>query len=230
MLLMLLVMVLVSRVIPGGLAEPAAAPVGVLAGARAAFGNRRFTALLLLAAVPAKVVLAGVIFYLAPLALRDLGESQAAIGRNVMLYGLCMLPAIALGGWLADRARLGGALVGGGALLNGAALLLIPVMPEAVALPIAIAVTGAAQGLAAAPMLAAAAATGGGATPLLLAFLRLGERIGSVVGPFLAAWLLMRGDMVWAMGVLGAGTALAGLGYLILQQGARRAAAMKGAS
>jgi predicted MFS family arabinose efflux permease/HAMP domain-containing protein len=230
MLLVLLVMVLVSRVIPGGLAEPAAAPVGVLAGARAAFGNRHFTALLLLAAVPAKVVLAGVIFYLAPLALRDLGESQAAIGRNVMLYGLCMLPAIALGGWLADRARLGGALVGGGALLNGAALLLIPVMPEAVALPIAIAVTGAAQGLAAAPMLAAAAATGGGATPLLLAFLRLGERIGSVVGPFLAAWLLMRGDMVWAMGVLGAGTALAGLGYLILQQGARRAAAMKGAS
>lgn len=224
--LVVVVMLVALRAVPRGLAEAGAAAASVFAGARAAFGNARFTALLLLAAVPAKVVLAGVIFYLAPLALRDLGESQAAIGRNVMLYGLCMLPAITLGGWLADRMRIGGGLICGGALLNGAALLMIPLLPEAVALPIAIAVTGAAQGLASAPMLAAAAATGGGSTPLLLSFLRLGERIGSVIGPFAAAWLLTRGDTVWAMGVLGAATALAGLAYAVVQQAGRRAAAM----
>jgi predicted MFS family arabinose efflux permease len=227
--LVLVVMLVALRAMPRGLAEAGAAGEGVVAGARAAFGNARFMALLLLAAVPAKVVLAGVIFYLAPLALRDLGESQAAIGRNVMLYGLCMLPAITLGGWLADRVRVGGGLIWGGALLNGAALLMVPILPEAVALPIAISVTGAAQGLASAPMLAAAAA-GSGSTPILLSFLRLGERIGSVIGPFAAAWLLTRGDTVWAMGVLGAATALAGLAYAVVQQAGRRAPAMGSAS
>lgn len=225
------VMLVALRAIPRGMADPAAAGDGVLAGARAAFGNPHFAALLLLAAVPAKVVLAGCIFYLAPLALRDAGLSQAAIGRNVMLYGLCMLPAIALGGWLADRARIGGGLIWGSAVLNGAALLLIPALPGGAALPIAIAATGAAQGLASAPMLAAVAAGAGGSTPLLLSFLRLGERIGSVAGPFAAAWLLMQGDAVWAMGVLGAATALAGLGYaLVLRQAGRGAAAMGHAS
>jgi predicted MFS family arabinose efflux permease/HAMP domain-containing protein len=227
--LVIVVMLVTLRSIPRGQAAVGAAGEGVVAGARAAFGNARFMALLLLAAVPAKIVLAGVIFYLAPLALRDLGESQAAIGRNVMLYGLCMLPAITLGGWLADRARIGGGLIWGGALLNGAALLLVPFLPQAVALPVAIAVTGAAQGLASAPMLAMAVVTSGGSTPLLLSFLRLGERIGSVIGPFAAAWLLTRGDSVWAMGVLGAATAVAGLGYAVLQQAGRRAPALGGA-
>ena len=220
--LVAVVLLLALRAIPRGMTDLAAGGRGVLAGARAAFGHARFTALLLLAAVPAKLVLAGVIFYLAPLALRDLGLSQAAIGRNVMLYGLCMLPAIALGGWLADRARSGGGLIWGSAVLNGAALLAMPLLPEAAALPIAIAVTGAAQGLASAPMLAAAAVGAGGSTPLLLSFLRLGERVGSVIGPFAAAWLLAQGDPVWAMGVLGAATALAGLGYAAVIHAGRR--------
>ncbi|MEO3471887.1 MFS transporter [Roseomonas sp. CAU 1739] len=224
--LVAVVMLLARRAMPRAMSDPAAAGQGVLAGARAAFGHPRFAALLLLAAVPAKLILAGFIFYLAPLALRDLGMSQAAIGRNVMLYGLCMLPAIALGGWLADRARIGGGLIWGSAVLNGAALLAIPVLPEATALPIAIAVTGAAQGLASAPMLAAAAAGAGGSTPLLLSFLRLGERVGSVIGPFAAAWLLAQGNLVWAMGILGVATVLAGLGYALVIHAGRRQPAM----
>ncbi len=221
--LVVVVLGLALRAIPRGMTDPVAAGQGVVAGARAAFGNARFTAVLLLAAVPAKIVLAGFIFYLAPLALRDAGLSQAAVGRNVMLYGLCMLPAIALGGWLADRARMGGGLIWGGAVLNGGALLMIPLLPEVAALPIAIAVTGAAQGLASAPMLAVVAGMPGRSTPLLLSFLRLGERFGSVIGPFAAAWLMMRGDAVWAMGVLGGVTALTGIGYALVQRRATRA-------
>lgn len=226
MALVVVVMLLALRAIPRGMADPQAAGQGVIDGARVAFGNARFTALLLLAAIPAKIVLAGFIFYLAPLALRDAGLSQAAIGRNVMLYGLCMLPAIAAGGWLADRARLGGGLIWGAALLNGAALLAIPLLPVEAALPLAIAVTGAAQGLASAPMLAEVAAGAGGQTPLLLSFLRLGERAGSVIGPFAAAWLLARGDLASAMGILGAATALAGLGYALLRLSRRRVEAL----
>lgn len=224
--LVAVVMVLALRAIPRGMTDPQAAGQGVMDGARAALGNARFTALLLLAAIPAKVVLAGFIFYLAPLALRDAGLSQAAIGRNVMLYGLCMLPAIAAGGWLADRARMGGGLIWGAAVLNGAALLAMPLLPAGVALPLAIAVTGVAQGLASAPMLAEVAAGAGGSTPLLLSFLRLGERAGSVIGPFAAAWLLARGDIASAMGILGAATALAGVVYALLRRVRRRIEAM----
>ncbi|MBW6398234.1 MFS transporter [Roseomonas sp. HJA6] len=220
--LVVVVMGLALRAIPRGMTDPKAAGQGVVAGARAAFGNARFTALLLLAAIPAKVVLAGFIFYLAPIALRDAGLSQAAVGRNVMLYGLCMLPAIALGGWLTDRARIGDGLIWGAAVLNGAAMLAIPLLREDVSLPIAIGLTGVAQGLASAPMLAEVAAGAGGSTALLLSFLRLGERVGSVVGPFAAAWLLARSDVGSAVAVLGAATALAGLGYALAARGRRR--------
>ena len=69
---------------------PAGTPVGqraartsLMQDARMAFRSPAFAALLLLAAAPAKIVLTGFVFYLAPLALRDLGLSQSAIGRYV---------------------------------------------------------------------------------------------------------------------------------------------------
>ncbi|WP_198378938.1 MFS transporter, partial [Neoroseomonas rubea] len=150
-----LVLLLALRSFPREAPAPAAMPLGFAQEARLALRAPAFLALLLLAAVPAKLVLTGFVFYLAPIALNDLGLSQSAVGRYVMLYGFCMLPAIALGGWIADRTRLGPALIWGAAVANGVALALPFAAPLEVALPIAIAATGLAQGLAAAPMLAA---------------------------------------------------------------------------
>lgn len=182
-----------------------------------AIRNLPFAAMVVLIAIPAKLVLGGFVFYAAPLALRDLGFSQPAIGRVVMLYGLCMLPAIALGAWLTDRARQGAILMVIAGTVTGAALMLPLGLDLAVALPVAVALVGALQGLASAPMLALApalaAAPGAPSTPMLLAFLRLAERIGSVAGPMLAAYVMTVGGPGGVMLVLGTVSLLAALAY-----------------
>lgn len=212
-----LVLLLALRSFPREAPAPAPMPLGFAQEARLALHAPAFLALLLLAAVPAKLVLTGFVFYLAPIALNDLGLSQSAVGRYVMLYGFCMLPAIALGGWIADRTRLGPALIWGAAVANGVALALPFAAPLEVALPIAIAATGLAQGLAAAPMLAAVAAAArpeeGASAPVLLAFLRLGERFGSMLGPFAAAALLAGAGMGQALAAIGLVSAVTGLLY-----------------
>lgn len=195
--------------------------------ARAAFAEPRFALLVLFAAIPAKVLLGGFIFFLAPLELRELGLSQAAIGRNVMLYGLCMLPAIILGAWLTDRTGRGGLVITVAGVLNGVALLLPLWLERDVALPLAIIGTGLSQGLAAAPMLAIipglSLMRGAPNSAAMLSFLRLGERFGSVIGPPAAAAVLVLGtgqETMLALGVLSLVTAI---GYgLSLAVSARR--------
>lgn len=202
-----------------------ATTAGLWRDARAAFAEPRFALLVLFAAIPAKLLLGGFVFFLAPLELRDLGFSQAAIGRNLMLYGLCMLPAIVVGAWAADRTGRGGVLIAVAGVLNGAALLLPLGLASDLALPLAIIGTGIAQGLAAAPMLAVipglSLAPGAPGAAALLSFLRLAERFGSVVGPPLAAGLLGLGGGVQAMAVLGVLSLVATAGYALALLGAR---------
>ncbi|MBX9594489.1 MAG: MFS transporter, partial [Roseomonas sp.] len=192
---------------------------GLWQAARASFAEPHFVMLVLLAAIPAKVLLGGFIFFLAPLELRELGLSQAAIGRNVMLYGLCMLPAIMLGAWIADRSGRGGSIIVVAGLLNGAGLLAPLWLPAETALPLAVIATGFAQGLAAAPMLAMiptlSLRPGAPSSAAMMSFLRLAERIGSVVGPPAAAALLAAGGGQQAMLVLGVVSGAMALAYAL---------------
>lgn len=194
-------------------------PPGLWRSARAALSEPRFVALVVLAAIPAKILLGGFIFFLVPLALRETGLGQAAIGRHVMLYGLCMLPAIALGAWLADRTGRGGLIIAVAGVANGLGLLLPLWLDIDLALPVAIIITGLAQGLAAAPMLAIipglSLSRGAPPSAAMLGFLRLAERFGSVVGPPAAAGLLALGGGAQAMLVLGAISLAAALGYAL---------------
>ena len=199
---------------------------GLWRSARVAFAEPRFAALAVLAAIPAKVLLGGFIFFLAPLELRELGFSQAAIGRNVMLYGLCMLPAIVAGAWLSDRTGRGGLIIAIAGALNGVGLMLPLWLASDIALPGAIVATGIAQGLASAPMLAVVPAIAGatGNAAAMLAFLRLAERFGSVVGPPAAAALLASGGAGHTMLMLGIFSLVTAIGYglVLLLRAARR--------
>lgn len=198
---------------PGGGSE--APRASLWRSARAAFAEPRFAVLVVLAAIPAKVLLGGFIFFLAPLELRELGLSQAAIGRNVMLYGLCMLPAIVVGAWISDRSGRGGLVIAVAGVLNGIGLMLPLWLEPDIALPGAIVATGVAQGLAAAPMLAIIPniARGAAGSAAMLSFLRLAERFGSVVGPPAAASLLALGGGRQTMLVLGILSLATAIGY-----------------
>jgi|LauGreDrversion4_2_1035121.scaffolds.fasta_scaffold18065_3 predicted MFS family arabinose efflux permease len=218
MALVLVTALLVWRTfVAGGVTEQK--PMGLWRSVRAAFAEPRFVLLVLFAAIPAKVLLGGFIFFLAPLELRELGLSQAAIGRNVMLYGLCMLPAIVFGAWLTDRTGRGGLIITLAGVLNGLALLLPLWLEKDTALPLAIIGTGLAQGLASAPMLAIiptlSSILGAPNSAVMLSFLRLGERFGSVIGPPAAAALFALSSGQQTMLALGVISLATSVGYAL---------------
>lgn len=180
------------------------------------FGNLRFSALVVFAAVPAKIALTGFLFFLTPLYLHQLGVSEPAIGRTIMLYGIFMLVGTQLGAIVADRRGAYALLIALGGLITGAALYGGTLLSPTVGVPLAVAVFGLAQGIASAPMLAIlpqlcpSEAERYGSTSLV-GLLRLSERVGSVVGPLLATSLIATGGYSYAIVTIGAVSAGAAL-------------------
>lgn len=173
-----------------------AAPAARLRDAAAALRNVRFLALAFAAAAPAKIILTGFVFYLAPIRLAALGASPAMIGRALMLYGVLMLALSPLAARLADRWRERAGFVAAGGVISGAAALAPLASDPLLGLIVAILGLGAAQAisisaqLALVPEVAAAECRAAGQGPVFGLF-RLIERSGSAAGPFIAAALLM---------------------------------------
>jgi predicted MFS family arabinose efflux permease len=186
-----------------------------------AMSNPRFAGLVLLAAIPAKVVLSSFVFYLTPLYLSSLDLSQPAIGRNVVLYGLTMLLTIPLGAIASDRLRATGGMIVLAGVATGLGMLAPRFFGPDVAIPIAIALTGLCQGLASAPMLALVPEicpreTARHGIAALLGYLRLGERLGSIAGPLLAASLVAMVGYVDAISLIGVLSLITALLYALV--------------
>lgn len=183
--------------------RPAAGPQkaargSVGAAAWALTRNPRFMATVLFAAVPAKLLLTGFIFYLAPVYLTELGATQSEIGRYLMLYGLAnVLMASMFARWADHRGAHAAAVFVGGALTGGV-LLLGTVWHDPHVVLLAIAVIGVAQALSISAQLVLVSAVSrremlayGDAA--VLAVFRVIERLGSAAGPlvvgvFVTAW------------------------------------------
>lgn len=176
-----------------------------------AFGNRRFAAQLLLAAVPAKLLLTGFLFYLVPIALAGLGKPDGDIGRVVMIYGLAMMAGSPLFAKLSDRWQQYGLVVVLGGLVSVAGMLAIPFAPTAAA-TIVIALAVVAFGIGQSMSITAQVSvvinllpnTPGqrGQSPGLTV-LRFVERLGGGCGPLVAAALAGSFGVTGAMGLLG---------------------------
>lgn len=171
-------------------------------------GNGRFIALLLFAAVPAKLILGGLLFYLVPLALIESGTDAAQIGRILMLYGLIGLLSGPLFAVFTDRLQrpvlalaIGGGLTAAGAIPLGA------VASEGL-VALAVLALGLGQALSIPALVTAAlaisqpAVTRYGQGPVM-AVLRLLERLGGAAGPLLAALLSSALGVHAAMGAFG---------------------------
>ena len=81
--------------------------------------NGRFVALLLLTAVPSKLLLSGALFFLVPLVASQLGANQAEVGRLIILYGVAGFVLSSPFARLADRWSIHGAAVGSAASWRG---------------------------------------------------------------------------------------------------------------
>jgi predicted MFS family arabinose efflux permease len=172
-------------------------------------GNGRFVALLLFAAVPAKLILGGLLFYLVPLALFEFGANAAQTGRVIMLYGLVGLLCGPLFAYFTDRLQrpVLALALGGGLTAAGAMPLMGATTDSAVAL--AVLALGLGQALSIPALVAAALAISQPALAKygqgpVMAVLRLLERLGGAAGPLLAALLSTTLGVTAAMAAFGA--------------------------
>lgn len=160
----------------------------------AAWRSPGLPSLLLGCALPAKLVLAAVTFYLVPLGLQRQGWSGAEIGRVLLVYPLVMVVAVPLFAALADRLRQRRLFVIGGGVVAGASCLLPGAGSGTVMLVLALLLFGIGQAMSMTPQSAmvaeSAEARGRQAMAGALGLFRLVERSGSAMGPALGATLI----------------------------------------
>lgn len=212
---------LLARGLPD-LAEDSSAPNSMGFRQRLALlRNWRFTTLMLFSAIPSKIAVTGVAFFLVPLYLWKMDLGYAEISRIVMIYGATVVALSPIVARWADKTgwRLG--LVAAGGLL-GSVGLLAPALDGGV-LPVALAMAclGLANGLGASPMLALVPdicwteCRSLGQAAVLAEARRL-ERIGSTAGPLIAAALVPVAGYGWSIVLIGGGLAAMSVIFLIL--------------
>jgi MFS family permease len=181
--------------------------------------NRRFMTVTGLAAMPAKMLLTGICFYLLPLHLVQSGSTQSMAGRLLMVYAVVMVVLGPLMAALAaSRERMhwlvGGGLVvsglGGAAVLAGGGVgwILLAVLLIGLGQSMSISAQSA---LVAEHCAEEIARFGDG---VVYGVYRLLERIGNAVGPLLAAALVMQFNYQVGFVAIGAVAIVAGLAFL----------------
>lgn len=181
--------------------------------------NRRFMAVTGLAAMPAKMVLTGICFYLLPLHLVQSGSTQSMAGRLLMVYAVVMVvvgPMMASMAVSRERMQwlVGGGLVvsglGGAAVLagGGVGVILLAVLLIGLGQSMSISAQSA---LVAEHCAEEIARFGDG---VVYGVYRLLERIGNALGPVIAAALVMHFSYQVGFVAIGVVAIVAGLAFL----------------
>ena len=167
--------------------------------------------LLLGCALPAKLILGALCFYLVPLYLQKTGYSGAEIGRLLMIYPLMMVVAVPAFAALADRLGQRRLFVIFGGMLAGGCTLLVLIDLSPLWIGLMLFLMGVGQSMSITPQSAImadlSADLNGRQSAGVLGLFRLVERSGSAVGPAVGAVLL---------GSLGFGVAVATIGLAVI--------------
>jgi MFS family permease len=176
----------------------------------------RFLLLTAVAAIPAKVILIGFGFYLVPLYIVSIGSTPAMAGRMLMVYAVLMVLIVPIAARYANSQTRREYLVVAGLCLSGIGGLLTVISGSFAAIFGVVILLGLGQALSIAPQGALVgeickdeiARFGSG--PVYGAY-RMLERLGNVLGPILAGFLLVRYDYIGAFAIIGAGVFVCGL-------------------
>jgi MFS family permease len=207
-------------------AEQAAARAPSLREIGSLMLNRRFMTVTGLAAIPAKVLLTGVCFYLIPLYVLSLGSTQSVVGRILMIYGVVMVVVMPLAATYATTRERMEWLVGTGLLLSGIGTLLAIAGSHVGWVFAAATLVGLGQSLSIAAQSALVrehchAEIESIGEPAVYGVYRLLERLGNAAGPLIAAALLMSSG--YRIGFIATGCTVAACGFVFLML-TRRAA------
>ncbi len=174
--------------------------------------NPRFMGVVLFSAIPTKLALTALVFFLVPLYLNDQGISQSMIGRVLLLYWLAMIFVSPVASSLSDRLGNRKLFVVAGGVLAAVGGVVAVLNTSIWSMVIGLTVLGIAHGLVMTPQLALVTTLSHGrktqkmSETTVLSMFRLMERIGNVIAPFVAGVLLAR---------FGYAGAIAGIGYIL---------------
>ncbi len=182
--------------------------------------NKRFMTVTGLAAIPAKILLTGVCFYLVPLYVLSIGSSQSVVGRILMTYAVVMVVLSPIAASLAtSRERMQG-LVGAGLVISGLGGVLLLAGASVGWVFAAIFLVGLGQSLSIAAQSAlvrehcdAEVAVMG--EPAVYGVYRLLERLGNALGPLLAGVLVLMFGYRTSFVVTGALVLLCGMCFVL---------------
>jgi len=171
-------------------------------------GNVRFLAAVAFGALPAKFVLSGVLLFIVPLFLSDLGVTPAVIGIIMVFYFAVVAAGTPLFHWLADKASLSMMAVFVGALVTCSGFLVLYQWHDVTAILIAICGLGVGHAMSVAPLLSLIPEvcekemeTLGPST--VITTYRTLENMGGIAGPLAAAALVNHFGFPHAIAVMG---------------------------
>jgi MFS family permease len=175
--------------------------------------NRRFMALTGLAAMPAKILLTGVCFYLVPLYLVSIGNTQAMAGRMLMVYAIMMVLVVPFAATLSDASLRRERYVALGLVISGLGGFLLLFSESFLVLFAVVFLLGLGQALSIAAQSALVGEHCGEeiekyGADVVYGVYRFLERLGNALGPLLASVLVV----FW--GYQGAFVALCGLAFV----------------
>jgi len=224
--------ILMIRMLPQDAQRDPAKAVAVVprvSDVRALLVNRNFMTLTGLAAVPAKILLTGVCFYLVPLYVVSIGTTPAMAGRILMTYAVVMVLMPALVTPLANNRANREWLVSAGLLLSGLGGLLMLVGSSVPWVFAAVLIIGFGQSLSITAQSALVSdhckqemARMGDQT--VYGVYRLVERLGNAAGPLIASALVIGLGYVNSFVAIGAFVIASGIAFTLIVQAGHRLA------
>jgi MFS family permease len=186
----------------------------------ALLANARFMSVTALAAMPAKILLTGVCFYLVPLYVLSIGDNQAMAGRLLMAYAVIMVVISPLTPPLATTRERMHWMVGGGLIVSGLGGILMMggggvgwVLAAVMLVGLGQALAISAQSALVADQCEEAIARLGEGT--VYGVYRLLERIGNALGPLIAGTLVLHFGYRASFVAIGAAVALCGAIFML---------------
>jgi MFS family permease len=186
--------------------------------------NKRFMTLTGLAAMPAKVILTGVCFYLVPLYIVSIGNTSAMAGRMLMVYAVMMVMIVPLSASLSDSSLRRDRYVSIGLIISGLSGMLLLVSDSFLVLFGVVFLLGLGQALSIAAQSALVAEHCQDEIRIyghdaVYGVYRLLERLGNALGPLIASVLVIFWGYHGAFVAISALVLICGIAFTVATRG-----------
>jgi MFS family permease len=169
--------------------------------------HKEFALITFFSAIPAKVALAGFLYYSVPLYLKGLGYNQSVTGRVMMAYGLAIILASPIVAQLADRSKDRSRFLMIGGLIAAIAMTIPLFVEDMTGAALAVIGLGIGHAIGVAPQMTLIIDRCGETVKEVgqatsVGIFRLVERIGTITGPILLGVMIALTDFMGAFAIL----------------------------